>query len=122
MRISNINHRRCFQGLALGLASFFLCGAQDNALAPATDIYNKALRLYENAKWGAAKEYFHQYLAEYSDSPLYVTCLYYLAYCYQQLSNAQEAMSIYHKVIDEAKDGDLFWAEMAEKRIGELNL
>ena len=95
--------------------------AQDKSLAPSADIYNKAVRLYEKGKWDAAKEYFHQYLAEYSDTPLYVTCLYYLAYCYQQLNNAQEAMSLYHKVIDEARDEDAFWGEMAEKRIQELS-
>ena len=130
MPTSNSNHcPRFFQRLAFGLTSFFLfclCAqsalAQDKSSAPSADIYNKAVKLYEKGRWNAAKEYFHQYLAEYSDTPLYVTCLYYLAYCYQQLKNPREAMSLYHKVIDEAKDGDAFWAEMAEKRIQELGL
>ena len=127
-----ININRCprfLQRLAFGLTSFFLfclcahaAGAQDKSSAPAADIYNKAVNLYGQGRWNAAKEYFHRYLAEYSDTPLYVTCLYYLAYCYQQLKNTREAMSLYHKVIDEAKGGDAFWGEMAEKRIQELGL
>ena len=118
---------RWFERLALGLASFFVVFAcvsyagPDKASAPASDIYNKAVRLYEKGKWAAAKEYLHAYLAEYSDSPLYITCLYYLAYCYQKLKDTQEAISIYHKVADEAKEGDAFWGEMAEKRIAELS-
>lgn len=110
--------------LLLPLIAFsFLLAAQPVRAqneAQAADVYNKALHLYQKGKWGAAKEYLHQYLAEYSDSPLYITCLYYLGYCYQQLNNTQEAMSIYHKILDEAGGQDAFWAEMAEKRIQEL--
>jgi outer membrane protein assembly factor BamD (BamD/ComL family) len=95
-------------------------GSENNSSAPAADIYNKAVRLYEAHRWNAAKEYFHQYLAEYSDTPLYITCLYYLAYCYQQLKDKEEAMLIYHKVIDQATDEQAFWAQMSEKRIEEL--
>ena len=58
--------------------------------------------------WDMAKEYFHQYLAEYSDTPLYVTCLYYLAYCYQQLGDKNQAVLLYHKVIDQAQGGGCF--------------
>ncbi len=107
----------------LGLASFFMLTAvaiADQRSAPAADIYNKAVRHYEKGRWDAAKELFHQYLAEYSDSPLYITCLYYLGYCYQQMGNIPEAASIYHKVIDEAHEGDSFWAEMAEHRVQEI--
>ncbi|MBI4309326.1 MAG: tetratricopeptide repeat protein [Candidatus Omnitrophica bacterium] len=126
MRLNKEWSRRFMQRSALGLASFFAfyCPAiagPDKSSAPATDVYNKAVRLYEKGRWNAAKEYFHQYLAEYSDTPLYVTCLYYLAYCYQQLKDPQEAASLYHKVIDGARGGDAFWAEMAEKRLQELN-
>ena len=92
----------------------------DEASAPATDTYNKAVRLYEARRWDAAKDYFHEYLAEYSDTPLYVTCLYYLAYCYQQLGDANQAVLLYHKVIDQAQGGDAFWADMAQKRIQEV--
>ncbi len=92
----------------------------DERSAPAADVYNKAVRLYEKGRWDQAKEFFHQYLAEYSDSPLYVTCLYYLGYCYQQLGDTREAISIYHKVMDEAQGGDAFWGEMAETRTKEL--
>ena len=105
-----------------GLAFFILLSAAfaDGRSAPAADVYNKAVQFYEKARWDQAKEYFHQYLAEYSDTPLYVTCLYYLGYCYQQLGNMPEAASIYHKVIDEARGGDGFWGEMAEHRLQEL--
>ena len=95
-------------------------GAEDSSSAPAIDTYNKAVQLYEARHWDAAKEYFHQYLAEYSDTPLYVTCLYYLAYCYQQLGDKTQAILLYHKVIDQAQGGDAFWADMAQKRIEDL--
>lgn len=93
---------------------------EDKSSAPAADIYNKAVRLYETHHWDAAKEYFHQYLAEYSDTPLYVTCLYYLAYCYQQLGNKEQALSLYQKVLDLGQGPDAFWVDMAEHRIEEL--
>jgi len=92
----------------------------DASSAPAIDTYNKAVRIYEAKHWDAAKDYFHQYLAEYSDTPLYVTCLYYLAYCYQHLGNKDQAILLYHKVIDQAQGGDAFWADMAQKRIQEI--
>ena len=60
--------------------------AEDDS-PPAMGTYNKAVALYQAHNWDAAKDCFHEYLAEYSDTPLYVTCLYYLAYCYQQLGN-----------------------------------
>ena len=92
----------------------------EGSSAPAIDTYNKAVKLYEAQHWDDAKEYFHEYLAEYSDTPLYVTCLYYLAYCYQQLGNHDQAILLYHKVIDKAQAGDAFWADMAQKRIEEI--
>jgi outer membrane protein assembly factor BamD (BamD/ComL family) len=92
----------------------------DASSAPAIDTYNKAVRLYEGKHWDTAKDYFHQYLAEYSDTPLYVTCLYYLAYCYQQLGNKDQSILLYHKVIDQAQGGDAFWADMAQKRLQEI--
>ncbi len=115
-----------FRGLLIALclcvsASIPLVLAGDDAAsAPAADIYNKAVHFYEIKRWDAAREHFHQYLAEYSETPLYITCLYYLAYCYQQLQDKAEAISIYHKVIDLARDEELFWAQMAERRINEL--
>lgn len=106
------------------LAFFLFTGgpfawAEDVASVPAMDTYNKAVELYQAKNWDAAKDQFHQYLAEYSDTPLYVTCLYYLAYCYQQLGNKNQAVLLYHKVIDLAHGGDAFWADMAQKRIEE---
>ena len=91
-----------------------------NSSPPAMDTYNKAVQLYEAKHWDAAKECFHQYLAEYSDTPLYVTCLYYLAFCYQQMGDKDQAILLYHKVIDQAQGGDAFWADMAQKRIEEM--
>jgi len=107
-------------GLVLCLGPGFISQADDDSSAPAMDTYNKAVRLYEAHNWDAAREYFHQYLAEYSDTPLYVTCLYYLAYCYQELGDSEQAILLYHKVIDMAQGPDAFWADMAQKRIDEL--
>ena len=111
--------------LIIGIAIFCLplCisgRAEDESSAPAMDTYNKAVQLYQAKNWNAAKDCFHQYLAEYSDTPLYVTCLYYLAFCYQQLGNKNQAVLLYHKVIDRAQGGDAFWADMAQKRIEEV--
>ena len=107
-------------GVLIALFTVVAWAGEDNASAPAADIYNKAVRLYEAKHWSAAKEYFHQYLAEYSETPLYVTCLYYLAYCYQQLKDKEEALLIYHKVIDQAKPEENFWSQMSQKRIQEI--
>ncbi len=93
---------------------------QDSSSAPAVDTYNKAVHLYEAKRWNAARDYFHRYLAEYSDTPLYVTCLYYLAYCYQQLGDTKQAIFLYHKVIDRATEGDAFWGEMSQRRLMDL--
>ena len=113
--------------LRIGIIAFLFClpfslnvWPEDTASAPAIDTYNQAVRLYEARNWDAAKDYFHQYLAEYSDTPLYVTCLYYLAYCYQQLGDKNQAVLLYHKVIDQAQGGDTFWGDMAQKRIEEI--
>jgi tetratricopeptide (TPR) repeat protein len=111
----------------LAMIALFFClpfcsiaWSDDGSSPPAMDTYNKAVRLYEARHWDAAREYFHEYLAEYSDTPLYVTCLYYLAYCYQQLGDRNQAVLLYHKVIDQAQGGDAFWADMAQKRIEEV--
>ncbi len=118
-------NKRCFflvVAVVLMAAAMRMAWAgEDNASAPAADIYNKAVRLYEAKHWAAAKEYFHQYLAEYSETPLYVTCLYYLGYCYQQLKDKEEAILIYHKVIDQAKPEESFWSQMAQNRIEEIS-
>jgi outer membrane protein assembly factor BamD (BamD/ComL family) len=104
----------------VGITPLAYAQGYEKASAPAADIYNKALRLYEAHRWDAAKEYLHRYLAEYSETPLYITCLYYLGYCYQQLKDTEEAILIYHKVIDQAKGEEAFWAEMAQARILEI--
>ena len=131
LKISNSKGLACCLGLALFICIVPFVRADDRSApapykagylrftGPAADVYNKAVRLYEKGKWDQAREFFHQYLAEYSDSSLYVTSLYYLGYCYEQLGNTQEAVSIYHKVMDEAKGGDAFWGEMAENRTKE---
>ena len=108
--------------LAVSLCCFcFSAWAGDEkSTAPAAEIYNKAVHLYQTHHWDAAKEYFHQYLAEYSETPLYTTCLYYLAYCYQQLKDTEEAILIYNKVIDHAQGEEAFWGQMAQKRIEEI--
>ncbi len=106
--------------LILSICCSSLLYADEPSSAPAVDTYNKAVRYYEAKNWNAAKEHFHQYLAEYSDTPLYVTCLYYLAYCYQQLGSTKQAVILYHKVIDAAKDGDAFWGDMSTRRLNDM--
>ena len=115
-----MNLRKSILVVFLGLLFCLNAWSDDTSSAPAVDTYNKAVRLYEAKRWDTAKDYFHQYLAEYSDTPLYVTCLYYLAYCYQQLGDKNQAILLYHKVIDQARGGDAFWADMAQKRIEEI--
>ena len=102
------------------LLSVSIACAEETSSAPAVDTYNKAIHYYEAKRWDAAKELFHRYLAEYSDTPLYVTCLYYLAYCYQQLNDKKQAILLYHKVIDKSVDGDAFWGEMSQRRLLDL--
>ena len=95
-------------------------GRADDSSAAPMDTYNKAITFFQAGRWNAAREYLHQYLAEYSDTPLYVTCLYDLAYCYQQLKDRPQAVLLYHKVIDQAQGDDAFWADMAQKRLEEM--
>ncbi len=109
-----------FWALVVVLLCCPCANAGDKLPAPAVNVYNKAAILYQKGKWEAAKEHLHQYLAEYSETPLYITCLYYLAHCYQQLGNAQQALVIYNKVINEAYGEDAFWGQMAHKRLEEL--
>ena len=114
--------KRLLVAIAVLAGSVFVVGGSwaDDDSPPAMDTYTKAVAFYQAKNWDAAKDLFHQYLAEYSDTPLYVTCLYYLAYCYQQLGDKNQAILLYHKVIDQAQGGDAFWGDMAQKRIEEV--
>jgi TolA-binding protein len=84
----------------------------------ASALYNRGVGLFNKGRYSQAKEIFHEYIASYEDSHLYPVSLYYLGYCYQKLNDNPQAISIYHKVIDQTSDE--FWAQMARKRIQEI--
>ena len=82
-------------------------------------LYDKALRQYNVGRYEEAKEYFHEYIANFPESNLYPVALYYLGHCYQQLEDYKQALLIYHKVISQADEGD-FWAESARWRVQQI--
>jgi len=90
-------------------------GAHDSS---ASALYNEGVSLVNKGRYKQAKEIFHEYIAEYEDTHLYPVSLYYLGFCYQKLNDANQAVSIYHKVIDQSNDE--FWTQMAKKRIQDI--
>jgi outer membrane protein assembly factor BamD (BamD/ComL family) len=84
----------------------------------ASSLYHKGLQLFNKGRYEDAKEVFHAYISDYAGTELYPVSLYYLGFCYQKLNDVPQAVSIYHKVIDE-NEGD-FWAQMARTRVQEL--
>jgi TolA-binding protein len=84
----------------------------------ASALYNQGVTLVNKGRYSQASEVFHEYIASYEDTHLYPVSLYYLGYCYQKLNEPQQAVSIYHKVIDLSSDE--FWVQMAKKRIQEI--
>jgi len=84
----------------------------------ASALYNKGVGLVNKGRYSQARDVFHEYIASYEETHLYPVSLYYLGYCYQKLDDPQQAVSIYHKVIDISNDE--FWTQMAKKRIQEI--
>src|SRR5260221_13470058 len=84
----------------------------------ASALYNEGVTLVNKGRYKQAKEVFHEYIASYEDTHLYPVSLYYLGLCYQKLNEPQQAVSIYHKVIDLSTDE--FWTQMAKQRIREI--
>lgn len=110
-------------GLLIMSKSSIVCFAQD-AVAPLVEVnktYLKAVNLYEHKKWNAAKEAFHEFLSISDANPLVFPAMYYLAYCYQQLHDDAKSSTLYQKVINEAGSQDVFWSQMAQKRLEELS-
>ena len=103
-----------------GLFCFIIgcAGFQDGSQSAPSALYNKGIRLVNKGHYEEAKEIFHQYIAEYPDSHLYLVSLYQLGFCYQKLGDTKQALTIYHKVLDE--DAQDFWGQMAQKRIKEM--
>ena len=96
------------------------CVTTSNSAAAGSMLYQKAERLYRAGHYSAAKEYFHEYIANYPDEDLYEVSLYYLGHCYQKLEDKKEALSLYNRVIHKYSDDD-FWVQAAKKRIEEIN-
>jgi TolA-binding protein len=99
--------------LAAGCAS-----TPDAHEGSASVLYDRGVALVNKGRYQQAREVFHEYISEYEDTHLYPVSLYYLGYCYQKLNDPQQALSIYHKVIDISTDD--FWTQMARKRIDEI--
>ena len=98
---------------------FFGCAtAPEVSKNQASLLYDQGLRYFNKGNYEKAREIFHDYISDHSDTHLYPISLYYLGYCYQKLGESKQALLIYHKVIDESDDD--FWDKMAQTRIREV--
>ena len=102
--------------------SITLCFAQEaiTPLAAVNKTYFKALHLYEHKNWKAAKEAFQDFLSISDRNLLFLPSMYYLAYCYQRLHDDQKSLALYQKVIAQANGEEVFWSQMAQKRMEEI--
>lgn len=106
----------------MGIQSSTFAFAQESIqpLVKVNKAYAKAIYFYERKNWNAAKESFQDFLALSDQNPLFVPAMYYLAYCYQQLHNIQESTTLYHRVIAQSNAEEVFWSQMAQKRLQEI--
>lgn len=95
------------------------CFAQDSVqpLAKINKIYFKAQHYYEQRNWRAAKDAFQDFLSLSDHNSLFIPSMYYLAYCHQQLHDDQKSAALYQKVIAQASTEEIFWSQMAQKRL-----
>ncbi len=81
--------------------------------------YDVGKGLYEKRKYSEAVEYFDMFLDEYPESSLAKVALYYKGHSYQQLKDHKRALQVYQQVLDKFEDD--FWADLAAKRIVDIN-
>jgi TolA-binding protein len=110
--------RRFSLTILLILLSLSGCASSGTHEGSASALYDRGVGLVNKGHYNQAKEVFHEYIAQYGDTHLYPVSLYYLGYCYQKLNDDNQALSIYHKVVDVSTDE--FWTQMAKKRMQEI--
>lgn len=100
-----------------------VCFAQESIqpLAAVNKLYFRALHFYEQKNWKAAREAFQDHLSVSNHDLLFIPSMYYLAFCYQQLHDVQRSIVLYQKVIAQANTEEVFWSQMAQKRMDELS-
>jgi TolA-binding protein len=84
-----------------------------------SELYDKALGLYQSGKYAKARNLFHEYVGQYPDSKILRIAIYYLGHCYQMLGEDQEALALYNRIIATYGDED-FWGAQAMARIQQI--
>ena len=84
-----------------------------------SELYDKALGYYQSGQYARARELFHEYIGQYSDSKILKIAIYYLGHCYQMLGEDKEALALYNRVVTTYGDDD-FWGEQALARIKQI--
>ena len=99
------------------------CASTENTSSvsgPASaSVYEKGKKLYLAKNYDAAKEYFHDFLAQSPEEPLKTIAMYQLGFCYQMTGDLKEARAFYHRIVTEGT-GDEFWIGLTHRRIDEM--
>jgi len=100
----------------------FLPAVQDEEVARynnPSELYDKALGYYQSGKYARARDLFHEYVGQYTDSKILRIAIYYLGHCYQMLGDDREALALYNRVVTTYGDED-FWGAQALARIKQI--
>jgi TolA-binding protein len=85
-----------------------------------SELYDRALDSYQKGQYARARDLFHEYTGQFPDSRIFRVALYYLAHCYQMLSQDKEALALYNRIVADHGDED-FWGQQALARIRQIN-
>ncbi|MBF0619290.1 MAG: tetratricopeptide repeat protein [Candidatus Omnitrophica bacterium] len=84
-----------------------------------SDLYDRAFAAHEGGQYAKARDLFHEYIGEFSNTLVFKSALYYLAHCYQKLGEDREALVLYSRIVDAYGEDD-FWGAQAMKRIQQI--
>jgi TolA-binding protein len=108
--------------LLTGYGCALLPAAQDEDVQrykSPSELYDKALGFYQSGKYAKARDLFHEYVGQYSDSKILRIAIYYLGHCYQMLGEDKDALALYNRVVTTYGDED-FWGQQALARIQQI--
>ena len=114
-----------FKKLILVVIILICTGCASTGIAPSVSgtasasVYEKGKKLYLAKNYDAAKEYFHDFLAQSPEEPLKTIAMYQLGFCYQMTGDLKEARAFYHRIVTEGT-GDEFWIGVTRRRLEEM--
>jgi TolA-binding protein len=106
-------------GWLTGCAMLAEPGAETPRFKTPSELYHRAVALYEKGNYAQARALLHEFVGSYPDSALYRIALYYLGHCYQVTGDDKEALVIFNRVVTTYGDDD-FWGAQAFKRIKQI--